>query len=173
PVGFLAVFFAWPVVAIVRLGFDKGAVVGTLAQAETWQLAAFTLGQATASTVVAVVAGMPVAFLLSRVRLPGIGLVRTLVLIPFVLPTVVVGIAFKSLWPDGGVVTIVLANAFFNVAVVARTVAGMWGHMDRRAEDAARSLGASRWRAFRSVTLPGLLPAVASAAAVVFLFCAT
>src|SRR5699024_9421631 len=80
PVGFLAVFFAWPVVAIVRLGFGKGAVAGTLGQAETWQLAAFTLGQAAASTVVAVVAGMPVAFLLSRVRLPGIGLARTLVL---------------------------------------------------------------------------------------------
>src|SRR5699024_2475213 len=76
-------------------------------------------------------------------------------------------------WSDGGVVTIVLANAFFNVAVVARTVAGLWGHIDRRAEDAARSLGASRWRAFRGVTLPALLPAVASAAAVVFLFCAT
>src|SRR5699024_2517605 len=148
-------------------------VADTLARSETWQLAAFTVGQAAASTVLAVLAGMPLAFLLSRVRLPGVGLVRTLVLIPFVLPTVVVGIAFKSLWPDGGVVTIVLANAFFNVAVVARTVAGLWGNVDPRAEDAARSLGASRWRAFRSVTLSALLPAVASAAAVVFLFCAT
>ena len=173
PVCFLAIFFAWPVVAIVRLGFGEGAVAGTLARSETWQLAAFTVGQAAASTVLAVLAGMPVAFLLSRVRLPGVGVVRTLMLIPFVLPTVVVGIAFKSLCPDGGVVPIVLANAFFNVAVVARTVAGLWGNVDRRAEDAARSLGASRWRAFRSVTLPALLPAVASAAAVVFLFCAT
>src|SRR5699024_6615912 len=123
PVCFLAIFFAWPVVAIVRLGFGEGAVAGTLARSETWQLAAFTVGQAAASTVLAVLAGMPVAFLLSRVRLPGVGVVRTLMLIPFVLPTVVVGIAFKSLCPDGGVVPIVLANAFFNVAVVARTVA--------------------------------------------------
>lgn len=173
PIGFLAIFFAWPVVAILELGFGQGAVSGTLAEADTWQLAAFTVGQASASTVLAVLAGMPVAFLLARVRLPGIGMIRTLVLIPFVLPTVVVGIAFKSLWPHGGIATIVLANAFFNVAVIARTVAGLWSHVDRRAADAARSLGASRWRAFRSVTLPALLPAVASAAAVVFLFCAT
>ncbi|MBK1785675.1 ABC transporter permease [Prauserella cavernicola] len=173
PIAFLAVFFAWPVVAILRLGFADGGVATALAQSQTWELAAFTVAQAAASTVVAVLAGFPVAFLLARVRLRGAGLVRTFVLVPFVLPTVVVGLAFKALWPDGGVFTIVLANAFFNVAVVARTVGGLWAHLDRRGEDAARALGASPWRAFRSVTLPALAPAVASAAAVVFLFCAT
>lgn len=100
------------------------------------------------------VAGLPVAFLLARVRLPGVAVVRTLVLVPFVLPTVVVGLAFRALWTDGGWMSIVLANAFFNVAVVGRTVAGLWALLDTRAEDAARALGASRWRAFRSVTLP-------------------
>lgn len=173
PIGFIAIFFAWPVVAIVRLGVSEGGVAATLARAQTWQLAGFTFAQAAASTVVAVLAGVPVAFLLARVRLPGIGLVRTLVLVPFVLPTVVVGLAFRALWPEGGVPAIVLANAFFNVAVVARTVAGLWSHLDRRAEDAARSLGATRMRAFVAVTLPALRPAIGSAAAVVFLFCAT
>ena len=173
PIGFLTVFFAWPVVAIIGLGVGDGGVAEALAQAQTWQLAGFTIGQAAASTVVAVLTGMPVAFLLARTRLRVVGLVRVLVLIPFVLPTVVVGLAFKALWPDGGIGAIVLANAFFNVAVVARTVAGLWAHLDRRAEDAARALGASPWRAFRTVTLPTLMPAVGSAAAVVFLFCAT
>jgi hypothetical protein len=51
--------------------------------------------------VLAVAAGLPVAFLLARVRLPGIAVARTLVLVPFVLPTVVVGLAFRALWPDG------------------------------------------------------------------------
>jgi thiamine transport system permease protein len=96
-----------------------------------------------------------------------------IILVPFVLPSVVVGLAFRALLPDGGVWAIVLANAFFNVAVVARTVAGLWTHLDRRAEDAARALGASRLRTFTSVTLPALAPAIGSAAAVVFLFCAT
>lgn len=173
PIGFLVVFFAWPVAAIVGRGFSAGGVESVLTDAETWKLAGFTVAQAAASTVLAVVAGLPVAFLLSRVRLPGIAFVRTLVLVPFVLPTVVVGLAFRALWPDGGVTAIVLANAFFNVAVVARTVSGLWGHLDSRAVDAARALGASPWRAFRSVTLPTLAPAIASAAAVVFLFCAT
>ncbi|WP_329056742.1 iron ABC transporter permease [Amycolatopsis sp. NBC_01488] len=173
PIGFLVVFFAWPVLAIVGRGFAAGGLDVVLGDPRTWQLAGFTVASAAASTLVAVLAGLPVAFLLARVRLPGVGLARTLVLVPFVLPTVVVGLAFRALWPDGGVLPIVLANAFFNVAVVARTVAGLWARLDSRTTDAARALGASPWRAFRSVTLPALAPAIASAAAVVFLFCAT
>jgi thiamine transport system permease protein len=173
PLGFLAVFFVWPVVAILRLGLGEGGVLEALASPGTWRLVAFTVGQAAAATALAVVAGLPVAYLLARTSLPGLALVRVVVLVPFVLPTVVVGLAFRTLLPDGGVLAIVLANGFFNVAVVARTVAGLWAHVDRRAADAARSLGASPVRAFASVTLPAIAPALASAAAVVFLFCAT
>lgn len=173
PLGFLAVFFVWPVVAILRLGLREGGVLDTLASGDTWALVGFTVAQAAGATLVAVVAGLPVAFLLARTRLPGLGLVRVIILVPFVLPSVVVGLAFRTLLPDAGVWSIVLANAFFNVAVVARTVAGLWAHLDRRAEDAARALGASRPRTFTSVTLPALAPAIGSAAAVVFLFCAT
>ena len=173
PLGFLVVFFAWPVAAIIGRGFGSGGVGTAIGDPLTWKLAGFTVASAGVSTIVAVLAGLPVAFLLARVRLPGVSLVRTLVLVPFVLPTVVVGLAFRALWPDGGLLPLVLANAFFNVAVVARTVSGLWSHLDPRTVDAARALGASPWRAFRSVTLPALAPAIASSAAVVFLFCAT
>nr|WP_245782714.1 iron ABC transporter permease [Actinokineospora terrae] len=172
PLGFLAVFFLWPVVAIVRLGLGPG-VGAVLSSSDTWSLVGFTLGQAAAATAVAVAAGLPVAFLLARTSLWGNGFVRAAVMVPFVLPTVVVGLAFRSLFGDGGPLAIILANAFFNVAVVARTVSALWSHVDRRAEDAARSLGASRWRTFLFVTLPVLRPAISSSAAVVFLFCAT
>ncbi|MFC9254283.1 ABC transporter permease [Amycolatopsis thailandensis] len=173
PLGFLVVFFAWPVAAIIGRGFGSGGVGAAIGDPLTWELAGFTVASAGVSTIVAIVAGLPVAFLLARVKLPGVSLVRTLVLVPFVLPTVVVGLAFRALWPDGGLLPLVLANAFFNVAVVARTVSGLWSHLDPRTVDAARALGASPWRAFRSVTLPALAPAIASSAAVVFLFCAT
>lgn len=173
PLGFLAVFFVWPVGAILRLGLRDGGVLATLGTAEVWRLVGFTVAQAAGATAVAVLAGLPVAFLLARTNLRGLGIVRVIILVPFVLPSVVVGLAFRAMLPDGGVWAIVLANAFFNVAVVARTVAGLWTHLDRRAEDAARALGASRLRTFTSVTLPALAPAIGSAAAVVFLFCAT
>jgi len=173
PLGFLAVFFVWPVAAIIRLGLGRGSIWPVLSTSDTWGLVGFTVGQAAASTVLAVLAGLPVAYLLARCRLPGLWLVRVVVLVPFVLPTVVVGLAFRALFGDTGVLAIVLANAFFNVAVVARTVAGLWTHLDRRAEQAAATLGASPVRVFLTVVLPGLRPALASAAAVVFLFCAT
>ncbi len=172
PLGFLTLFFAWPVVAIIGLG-ARAQMLDTLTSSDTWQLVAFTLGQAAASTVVAIAVGMPLAFLLARCKLPGKAVIQAIVLVPFVLPTVVVGLAFRSLMPDGGVWSIILANAFFNVAVVARTVGGLWSNTDRRAEDAARALGATKIKAFTAVTLPALTPAIGSAAAVVFLFCST
>ena len=74
---------------------------------------------------------------------------------------------------DGTFAAIVAALVFFNYAVVVRAVGGLWERLDPRAEQAARALGASPWRAFRTVTLPALTPAIASAASLVFLFCAT
>ena len=70
----------------------------------------------------------------------------------------------------GSAVAIVLAHAFFNHAVVVRTVGSLWEGLDPSTEEAARVLGASRWRAFTRVTWPAIRPAVASAAAIVFLF---
>lgn len=173
--GFLALFFLWPVAAIVGLGLD-GGIWTRWTEPETWRLVGFTVAQAGASTVVALLGGMPLAYVLARVTIRGKAVVRAMVTVPFVLPTIVVGMAFRALLgtdSGGSVVAIVLANAFFNVAVVARTVGGLWAHLDQRIEDAARSLGASRLRAFTSVTLPALMPALGSAAAVVFLFCST
>src|SRR5262249_17987648 len=86
PLGFLAVFFVWPVVPILQRGLSaSGGVLPVLGSAETWHLVAFTLGQAVASTALAVLAGLPVAFLLARCALPGLGFVRVAVLVPFVL----------------------------------------------------------------------------------------
>jgi thiamine transport system permease protein len=194
PLLFLGVFFAWPVVALVVQGFfaDDGAggrlldltgFAEVLSQERTWRVIGQTLAQAAAGTVLSVLLGLPGAYVLYRCRFPGRALVRGLVTVPFVLPTVVVGVAFRALFVPGGPLgwagleesfaAIVLALVFFNYAVVVRTVGALWERLDPRAEEAARALGATPWRAFRTVTLPALGPAIASAAAVVFLFCAT
>jgi thiamine transport system permease protein len=67
----------------------------------------------------------------------------------------------------------VAALVFFNVSVVVRTVGAFWEGLVRRAEEAAATLGAGPLRVFSTVTLPGLLPGIVSAAVVVFLFCST
>nr|WP_245885929.1 iron ABC transporter permease [Xylanimonas oleitrophica] len=190
PLGFLGLFFAWPVAALVARGFvsdvgapDLSGVQEVLSAPRTWRLVGQTLGQAVAGSVGAVLLGLPGAYLLYRTTFPGRSVVRGLVTVPFVLPTVVVGVAFKSLFQPGGMLgwmqleetfaAVVVALVFFNYSVVVRTVGGLWERLDPRAEQAARALGASPVRAFCTVTLPALAPAIASAAAVVFLFCAT
>ncbi|MPV36443.1 ABC transporter permease [Georgenia subflava] len=189
PLAFLAVFFAWPVLALVGRGFvvdgalDLGGFAEVFARPRTWRILGLTLAQAALGTAFSVLLGVPGAYVLYRCRFRGRGVVRALVTVPFVLPTVVVGVAFRALLAEGGLLgflgldgtftAIVLALVFFNYAVVVRTVGGMWARLDPRAEQAARALGASPGRAFVTVTLPALTPAIASAASIVFLFCAT
>jgi len=189
PLLFLGVFFAWPVVALVARGFvtdgslDLSGFVDVFSRPRTWRIVGQTLAQATVATVLAVSLGIPGAYVLYRRRWRGRAVVRALVTVPFVLPTVVVGVAFRSLLVSGGPLgflhldgtfwAIVAALVFFDYAVVVRGVGGMWERLDPRASQAARALGASPWRAFRTVTLPALVPAIASSASLVFLFCAT
>lgn len=189
PVVFLAVFFVWPVLALVGKGFvpagalDLGPLGDVLSRPRTWRLVGLTLGQAVAGTAVSLLVGVPAAYVLHRLRFPGRAVVRACVTVPFVLPTVVVGVAFRAVLGEDGPLGflgldqsfagIVAALAFFNVAVVVRTVGGMWERLDPRAEQAARSLGAGPLRVLRTVTLPRLAPAITSGASVVFLFCAT
>ncbi len=181
PLAFLLVFFAYPVVTILAMGFDAGSVSTVLRDPGLRGVAWFTTWQAVASTALTLVLALPGAYVLSRYRFPGRTFVRAAVTVPFVLPTVVVGSAFLALGGPGGplaglvrlhhtVWAILLAHAFFNYAVVVRTVGGLWSHLDPRLEEAARLLGAGRWRAFGEVTLPRLAPAIAAASSIVLLF---
>lgn len=185
PLAALALLVGWPIGALVwravRPPSSPGAFADALRASDGWGLTAFTLAQAAASTLVAVLFALPIAWLLARVDLPGRAVLRVLVTVPFVLPTVVVAIAFRVLLAgplaplglDGGVGAIIVAHAYVNLAIVARVVAAAWATLDPRPEQAARTLGAGRLRAAFTVTLPALAPAIASAAGVVFLFCAT
>ncbi|MFP5256058.1 MAG: ABC transporter permease [Acidimicrobiia bacterium] len=185
PVAFLIVFFAWPVANIVGEGlrsddgWDLRGVGEVLGDPALRRVAWFTAAQAAASTALTLLVALPAAQVLARYEFRGRRAVQALVTVPFVLPTVVVGAAFLALLGPRGplgldlgdtVWAILLAHVFFNHAVVVRTVGGLWEGLDERTEEAARVLGASRWRAWREVTLPALRPAIASAGVIVFLF---
>ncbi len=184
PAAFLALFFAYPVGSIVvrGLGLADGFGLGELlSSGRSRQVIWFTLWQATASTAATLVIGLPAAAVLAGLGPRARRLARALVTVPFVLPTVVVAGAFDGLFDrlglSGGALNlrhtvwaVLLAHVFFNYAVVVRTVGAYWAGLDRRLEEQARVLGASRWRAFWEVTFPRLRPAVAAAASIVFLF---
>jgi thiamine transport system permease protein len=185
PLIFLAVFFVYPVVSILALGLapggvlDVGAALAVLSQPFVRHVAWFTLWQAIVSTLLTVLLALPAAYVFARYEFPGRRLIGALAIVPFVLPTVVVAAAFLALLGarspfgirlDHTIWAILAAHVFYNYAVVLRIVGGVWAQLDPRLEDAARVLGASRWQAFRSVTLPLLRPAITSAASIVFLF---
>lgn len=185
PVVFLAYFFVYPLVSITVRGltvdgsFGLGVVRDVLADPTFRSIAWFTLWQAVLSTVLTVIIAMPAAWAFARYSFPGKSFLRAVTLVPFVLPTLVVGTAFLALiGPKGalgidmtGTVWIILiAHVFFNYAVVVRGVGAYWERIDPSIEDAARTLGASPRAVFRTVTLPLLRPAIASTSALVFLF---
>ena len=189
PLLVLGVFFVLPVAGMLGRGFwpdgrfDPGAVLEVLGRPRVHRVVWFTVWTSAAATALSVLLGLPAAYALHRLAFPLRSVVRAALLVPFVLPTVVVGVAFRQLLGeagplgflglDGTPVAILAGLVFFNVAVVIRTVGAAWETLDRRPADAAAALGASPLQVFRTVTLPALRPTLVSAASVVFLFCAT
>lgn len=189
PLAFLAVFFVLPLAGMLQRGFvvdgslDLSAVGDVLGRSRTARVLGFTAGISALATLVTLVLGVPTAYALHRLDLPGAGLLRALVVMPFVMPAVVVGVLWRGLlapsgplgWLglDGSWVAILLAMVFFNVSVVVRTVGAAWDGLDPRTGEAAAALGASPAQVLRTVTLPALRPSIISAASVVFLFCST
>lgn len=184
PVAFLAYFFVYPLASILVTSLAGDAGAGSafsevLSRSALLSVVWFTTWQAALSTVLTLIVGLPAAYVFARYDFRGRRLLRAATTIPFVLPTVVVGTAFLVLLGPNGplgvdlrrsIAAIIIAHVFYNYAIVARTVGSYWETLDPRLEDAAMTLGATRWQAFRQVTLPLLAPAIAAATSLVFLF---
>src|SRR5690625_5650813 len=138
---------------IVDGGWDLGAFGEVLTNSRTQRVIGQTLLLALGATVSAIVLGLPGAYVLYRKKFPGRGFVRALITVPFVLPTVVVGVAFRSLLISNGplvflgldqtVIAVIAAMVLMNSCAAARTIAGMWAHVDSRARGTARALWAA------------------------------
>jgi len=201
PLVFLLLFYFYPLGSILALSFaPEGqpslAAVGELLRTPYYlRTLWFTTWQAGLSTLLTVGLALPGAYVFARYDFPGKSLVQALTTVPFVLPTMVVALAFTALLGPRGLVNaalmgalgldrppldlqyrlaiILLAHVFYNYALVLRVVGTYWANLDPRLEEAARVLGAGRWWAFREVTWPRLVPAIGAAALLVFIFCFT
>ncbi len=192
PILFLLYFFFYPLVNIIRLSVTLDAVTELISKPYYLNTLWFTFWQAALSTILTLIIGMPAAFLFARYDFWGRGLLRALVTVPFVLPTVVVAAAFRALFGASGslnsilislfdlgqaplrleqtLAAILLAHIYYNMAVVIRLVGGFWANLSPRINEAARVSGASPVKAFVEVTMPLLRPAVTSASILIFLF---
>ncbi len=189
PLALFAVFFFYPLITILIVMFSRS---GEIYSSGIWQPLFFTFYQALLSTLLTMVFGLPVAFVFARFNFAGKRLLQTLTLLPFILPTVVTAAAFNALLGPRGWINVFLmrvsgdvsppivflntftailvAHVFYNIAIAIRVVGSAWGQLDPRLEQTARVLGASPFRAFKTVTLPLLRRPILSAALLVFLF---
>jgi molybdate transport system permease protein len=145
---------------------------------EALRLSLYTASMATG---IALVLGVPLAVLLAHGRFRGRSLVRALVTVPLVLPPVVGGVALLAALGRAGVLgrhlyaatgwalpfttwAVIVAEAFVAMPFLVIAVEGALRGVDQRYAEAAATLGAGRWRTFRTVTLPLVLPGVAAGA---------
>ena len=143
-----------------------------------------TFGASLAAAVVNALFGFVVAWVLVRYRFPGKRLVDAIVDLPFALPTAVSGIALTTLYaPNGWIgrwieplgikvafapLGVFVALTFIGLPFVVRTLQPAIEDLDPEVEEAATSLGASRWQLFRKVILPGVYPALLTGFALAF-----
>lgn len=192
PIIFLLVFFFYPLTKLFWTTLTSEGIEELFSKSYYLKTAWFTFWQATLSTAITIVLGLPAAYLFAKYEFRGKSLFRALATVPFVLPTVVVAAAFRALLGPAGPVNellmsllpferapirleqtltiILLAHTYYNIAVVIRLVGGYWANLSPNLTDAARLLGASPFNAFRTVTLPLLRPPLLSAALLIFLF---
>jgi molybdate transport system permease protein len=152
-----------------------------LATAEVGQALRLSLLCASLATAICLVFGIPLAWLLARGEVPGSGVIRALVTVPLVLPPVVGGVALLLVLGRRGLVGrylyewfgvslpfttagVVVAEAFVAMPFLVISVEGALRAADPRFEEAAATLGASRWLTFRRVTVPSVLPGIVAGA---------
>jgi len=198
PVTFLGIFYFFPLGKITQLSFARAengfwsGFLDALRNPAVRRVIAFTFKQAAISTLLTLLVGLPGAYLFGRFNFRGKKILRALTGVPFVMPTLVVAAGFYALLGPTGWINstlenllqldsppisfvntfgaILTAHIFYNTTIVLRVVGDYWSRLDPRLESAARVLGANRWAAMLEITLPLLLPAIAAAALLVFIF---
>ena len=175
PLAFLGVLFFWPLTNILSRGF-QGDWVFHLLNLRDWSITWFTVWQALLSTAVTLALAVPGAYILYRKKFFGQRALRSLITIPFMLPTIVVATGF-TIFRDAGhfwsnpIFWIITAHVFLNYSLAVRTIGSFWMSLDLQTEEAAALSGAGRFRTVWSISLPQLKPALISAAASTFLYC--
>ena len=173
-------FLVLPLIGLV-IRAPWSAIGPALAEPQVGQALRLSLVSATLATLVSVVLGVPIAWVLARSTARGRTLLRALVTVPLVLPPVVGGVALFLVLGRQGIVgrwlnesfgvtipfttaAVVIAETFVAMPFLVISVEGALRAADARFEDAAATLGAGRWTTFRRVTLPLVSPGIAAGA---------
>ena len=187
PAGLALAFLVLPLVALVAQ-VPWGKFEQVVVSSNVGQALVLSLGAGAAATGLSVLLGVPLAWVLARSvawNRPVRRLLRAFVTVPLVLPPVVGGIALVLLLGRTGLIgtflrswfdiqipfttpAVIISETFVAMPFLVLSVEGALRGADRRLEDAAETLGASRWMIFRRITLPLIAPGVAAGAVLSF-----
>jgi sulfate/thiosulfate transport system permease protein len=183
---YLGLMILLPVAAILTKGFANGLrdLKEAMGSFGAWEAIRITVIMAGLTAVINGVFGTLLAYVLVRTRFRGRGVLSTIVDLPFAVPTLVAGVMLVALYgpnsPVGGFLErvgihvvfaqlgILLALLFVTLPLVVRSVQPVLLELDPAEEEAARVLGAGRWKTFRNVMLPALRPAISAGALLAF-----
>jgi len=176
---YLSIVALIPIAAVVFKSLDDGVASFWDAVSTDQAVASLkiTLIASVIVVLINVVFGTLIAWVLVRDEFPGKGVVNSLIDLPFALPTIVAGLTLLALYgPDSPVginlaftrSSIVVALLFVTLPFVVRAVQPVLLELDPEMEQAAESLGASRFTVFRRIILPNLIPAIIAGAGLAF-----
>src|SRR3954451_15539417 len=173
----LLVLIPLSAVVVKAAGGGWETFIDAVTNRQTFAALRLTVLSSLGVTAVNMVMGTTIAWVLVRDRFPGKAILDLVIDIPFALPTIVAGLVLLSLYGPGSPLgvevnntkwAVLLAMAFVTLPFVVRTVQPVLEELEIHVEDAAASLGATRFTTFRRVILPALVPAIFAGAALSF-----
>ncbi|MCQ2612982.1 MAG: iron ABC transporter permease [Treponemataceae bacterium] len=174
-------------------GSSSATATQSVFSRRTMQVLLFTIKESLCSTAIALTVGFAAAFFAANRRFAGRRFLLSLSAVPLCIPPLLIALGFvRAYGMNGGInrilmqITgtkktpltflysfwgIIIAQGFYNFPIIMRTVTDSWERLPQTEHDAALLLGAGRLRVFRTITLVQLMPAIASSALIVFLYC--
>jgi len=196
PAFFLLVFFYLPLILVVRnslisdgSNFSFGNFTTLFNDSYQIHVILFTLYQSFFSVILTLLIGIPAAFIFSYYDFRFKSILKSMMMVPFILPSIIVALGFILLFGNNGFINrflslfnfkiqflysfkaILVAHAFYNFPIILKTVSEALADFNQHFIDAAKSLGANRRVIFFKVLLPGILPSIINASMLVFVYC--
>ena len=173
----MVVLFYLPLLNVFNLALSADIAGAVPNEVSVWPVLWFTVWQALVSTVICLLLGIPGAYVLYRKTFKGAAIIKSIITIPFMLPSLVVAIAVTEVSGlIGGidpVVAIIFANVFANYAVVVRNIGSQWQTLSKSTDEASEVSGAGRFRNAMHISLPQLRSSIRSSSAIIMLYCAS
>lgn len=194
---FLIIIFYIPLGSILFKGlqndnnqFSLSGITEIIGSAYYRKIILFTFFQALVSTVLSILIGLPGAWVMSHYAFPGKKLIKAIITIPFILPSILVVLGFVLFFGKNGLLNnfltflglgkiqilysfkaIIIAHIFYNFPIALRIISSLWEKIPQTQMMAAKSLGAGKIRVFRTVTLHQIMPAILTSSMIIFIYC--